>query len=136
MIHPLDIADASDLDDALDLCRAATDLLRALSKLTERCRDIVLRYAQGETLDAIGARHGVTRERVRQIRLAALADLAALVRGLPTPAEDRAAQREAQRAAAREGAERYREAALRGLRTTPRSTDPRDLVTHTVSVAT
>ena len=34
---------------------------------TDRARDIVWRLASGETLDAVGADHGITKERVRQI---------------------------------------------------------------------
>ena len=55
---------------------------RLVAVLPERSRDVVVsRYglgskARGETLDAIGKRYGITRERVRQIECQAVKKMA------------------------------------------------------------
>lgn len=49
------------------------DAAAALAALDARTRDIVQRvYMQGQTYEAVGKVHGISRERVRQILLAAL----------------------------------------------------------------
>lgn len=59
------------LDFEVDMQKAR----KRLSRLSNRDRDIILRRMQGETLEAIGEAHGVSKERVRQIETKCLAFL-------------------------------------------------------------
>ena len=72
-------------------------------KRNERNEEVVARYRDGETLDAIGKRFGVTRERIRQIifkhsRIYGLVDGGVRIR-TERKRSERAAAREAQREA-------------------------------------
>jgi len=54
-------------------------LNRAMRKIPARSRDVVRRRSRGETLKAIGRRHGVTRERIRQIHVEAMTELRQII---------------------------------------------------------
>jgi len=71
--HPAVVDDAARAVEAADEREtAARRLRRALPRLPERHRDILLRRATGETLKAISATWGVGRERIRQIETEAM----------------------------------------------------------------
>lgn len=59
-------------------CAEPLDVQGALAQLDDRSRDVVLARAGGarETLEAVGRRHGISKERTRQIEWAALEKLA------------------------------------------------------------
>jgi RNA polymerase primary sigma factor len=72
-----------DFDGAVFNADRASAVAEALAALDARERDILLaRYTEQLTLEEAGARHGVTRERARQIEKAALATLRQKAAGL------------------------------------------------------
>jgi RNA polymerase nonessential primary-like sigma factor len=76
-LHALERVQREELTEAL------------LEKLTDRQRLVLReRYVEGKTLDEIGAREGVTRERIRQIENKALSRLRTFVRYMRVGADD------------------------------------------------
>ena len=73
-------ADAIQSTEAEHLHKRLSD---ALATLPKRERDIVVAHAAGETLEVLGARWGVSRERVRQVNNKALATLRKAMTGKP-----------------------------------------------------
>lgn len=81
------IADTStvttdELEDAIDIDRRAERVKKAMSKcLTEREIDIMMRRMNDETLEDIGARYKLSRERIRQIELECILRIRAALEG-------------------------------------------------------
>ena len=70
---------AAAADDSREIAERAEVVRRALARLDDRSREVVLRRLDGETLKSIGAGMGRTRERVRQIEADAHARLRELL---------------------------------------------------------
>ena len=55
--------------------RSHRDVLAAVARLRSRDAEVLLRRAEGETLDQIGATMGLSKERVRQLETRAISDV-------------------------------------------------------------
>lgn len=75
--------DASELSERQDNRRRVRELL---GRLSPRHREVLIARSEGETFVQIGARLGVTKERIRQIETAALKKLAEEF-GVPSPVD-------------------------------------------------
>lgn len=73
---PVILVSESPTDSRISAMEVRTAVREAVDRLVPRLRDVVeSRYWRDETLQAIGERHGVSRERIRQLEAEALDEL-------------------------------------------------------------